>query len=503
MCLDLPFCGSAPGDWRTRAYLNQIATTGVMPCPEHPGTLLRLDTSTGRIEVSVDLNGLAGVFRHHSERGLLLASSPDLIAALRPCTVDDVTIWQRLISGYVSSPYTHYHEVRELVSGRHHVLQGAAHDECQWWFAPAHDPKMPLEELGERVEAAVLATLEQIARTVGRRGYLTLSAGLDSRFVAALCQQTGVLDLQGVGFATGDTVNRRASEQVARALGMPYRPVTRPADFYTRLSLSDPLILPNLFSMTDAHFHDKALGEDVCGFLLGGYRADTILVWQDTLSGRRRHLINAGRFPETLRGWAGNEIIAQCPPDVAAEIDERVARVHRDVGMSDDHPAVFRRALLLGRSSDELHYQAARRSYPIYEPFLTRRMADLAYAMPVPALLEKAKALGVPPKTLIYDRRLKDLAHIPVNPASAPAYREMVAAMTRVLPPDMLARNIVDPGEFSAQDGPLAPKFDAALEDARDMLQARLNLRLPARRGNPSAAPTRTACPICRTAPPA
>lgn len=463
---------------RTRAYIAQYNSPKGIADPYHPGSVVVIDTAKDQIEVTTDATGMAGVFLYQEGDDLLLSSSPDLIAALRPCSLDRLSVLQLLSSQSVSFPYTCYRQVKELQNGARTVFLGGKLAVLPWWRPQLANAKIDLAAAISAIEAALLDFFARMAAEQGRDGFLTLSAGLDSRYLAALATQSDSLDLKTVTIASGQTYSAWVSEKVAATLNLPHRTVQRPSDHYARLFLTGAPEIPSNSLLSDGHFHGKSLGDGIGPFLLGGWRADTILGREDYIWRKRADLMAKSRLPPETPFWIADPMFQQFGAEAIAALDARQAEAVQALGLDPMHYRGNGRLLMLNRSQSKGHNETSRRAYPMYEAFLSRAMTDLMFALPFDQLTPEN--LPIPErKHLFYSHRLAGTAKIPANPVQSDSYRQMVRAIKKELPPELWPTQIIDGGEWSevpaGLQAELADAHRAALHQVQEVMELQLD----------------------------
>lgn len=423
-----------------------------MPKPQHPGSVIFLQLSCpARICGVTDASGFASPYVwQDGASGLVLASSPDLIAALRPSSLDTFSVLEMLAKGFVSAPNTLYRGISEIGPGVRFRWKGQALTQDRWWVPPALQPQMTLTEAIPQMEQALTSTAERIAGTHGRDGWITVSAGMDSRYLACLLRSK--LNLSSVTLGRAGTINAWTSAEVARELGLHNHLVSRPEGHYVNIALDQRPTWPSHHLPNSAHYLNGGLGDGIGPYLIGGYRADTLLLRYSPVSKSRNLLIARGELPADAPDWAGQAITAAYPQEAVRAITLRQREELLSLQIDPDAIEPTLLPLRFQRSEDKGHFEAARRFYPIYEPFLSKDMCDLAFALPADHLTDPALAPAVR-KASYYAPKLGKLAKLPANPTTSPDWAAMIAAMRKALPRALWPQEIFNPGEWANPPG--------------------------------------------------
>lgn len=441
---------------RTAEILRAVQSGVKLPNPVHAGCVIVVQKSGGlapRISGITDASGFAAPYYWCGDSGgegreIILASSPDMIAGLRPVRLDTLSVCQFLASRLVTAPYTLYEGIEEVGPGVRFRLHGEKLEQVRWWTAPKVHEDMVLADAVSALERGIHGFGQNIAGLLGRQGWVTLSAGMDSRFMTVMLRR--ILDLQAVGTGLARSANVWAAGKAAAAIGLPYRFVERRPDHYSRVVLEATATWPSHQPMSGAHYFGRSLGEEIAPFLIGAYRADITLVHYNPIYRRRKEFAATG---VELPFWAAEPVALQFGHETQAAI---AGRVHADLqmmGLSPEEMSPTCMPLLWQRSRGKSHFDAASRNYPMYEPFLTRRLCDFALRLPADRLT--SPDLPDPERKMaFYEKRLARYSRIPFNPTATPEYAEMVAAIRKGLPRELWPTDIMRAGEWHDYKGP-------------------------------------------------
>jgi hypothetical protein len=393
-----PLTGAPATCARTAALAASWRTAGAGLEPRHPAALCRLDRHTGELEIIIDAIGAVPIYLGVTDARLVLGSSPDLVAALIGAAVDPVSGTELLCNRRICFPHTLYAGVRQLRPGASHRFRLATppdsppdnrHRAVPWWTPPAVEDR-PAREWSTIIRAALVDSLEAIAAQVGNAGSITLSGGLDTRWLAALAAP--VLTLEAVCVTDGENVERRVARQIAARVGMAFRGLDRAKGHYARLLLGRPIWASSQNLWHHAHF----IGLDLAAsprLVLGGYGADTALKRGETSFRARTMARAAGRLPAMappwqIEAWPAGLLSAAA----AATIDARYAELARILERQGEDLAEAYGIWPFTQRGACAHFHANRRTMPAYEPFLSRTIADLAFRLP--ASMKEADITG-------------------------------------------------------------------------------------------------------------
>ena len=373
-----------PATARSRALLRRWRESASALRPEHPATICHLDRDTGELRLLIDAGGGAPVFLGQHGTRLVLGSTPDLVAALLTSPVDTTAAADLVINRRICFPYTLYADVRQLRPGASHGFRlagDARHaEEVLWWSPPAQEER-PEADWIAAIRGALAETLQQLETQLGRQGTMTLSAGMDTRWLAILATDSRFA-LDAVCITDAENAERRIARQVAARLGMPFHGLDRPNDHYVRLLLGQPIWAGSQNLWHHAHFIGLDL-EVVGSFVLGGYGADTALKCGETSLLARKLALVAGQLAAGAPFWQINPVAAGSPlAPFMAELDGRYTELARLLGRQGEPLAEAFGLWPFTQRATFGHYYANRRFLPIYEPFLSRAMTDLAFRLP-------------------------------------------------------------------------------------------------------------------------
>ncbi len=450
-----PLCGAKPDvpdepSSRTAA-IARIWKSGHMDTrTNHPCALIGICKTTGTIEIRTDALGSIPVYLGQVGRSFAFGSSPDLVAMVVPSSFDRLSAVERLCTRQITFPHTLYTTIRELPPGSTTVLdQSRPMQSTRWWQAPHPEDEPSQGHWAERLQDIVADTFRMIGDQVSTTGTITLSAGLDSRFLLSMIHRDRLLDVEAINISSGPNLNRLIARQVARTLDVPLTQIERVRDHYSAILMDGHPEIGTNVCLRDAHFTPSALGELAHPkVLLSGFMADPILVGRDTFSDRRAMAMRSGALDSSSPFWAADRVYLRFGEDDRQSIAERWRAAERQIGMDPQHATPMRRLLPATRAGAKGHFESARRAYPVYEPFMTQRALELGFKMRRPTMPERAKSD-------FYGPYLDATSHIPVNPG-VPGWRKIWGKVAQqVLPREMWPESWIQPGEWREEKGAL------------------------------------------------
>lgn len=449
---------SAPNAGTARGLWERFSEGGM----EHPSSLVRISKTARSVDVVTDAYLSFPIFWAVHQGVVMLASSPDLLAGIHPTSFDTESAIERLSTGVISYPHTLYIEIKALPpASAITIAADGTVDHRRWWTPPTPDETAKPADLREELHASVIETLRRIDSAYGGRpGALTLSAGLDSRFIAAIATRERLLNFRTVNLAVGNNMPARTAGYIAKRLQIPLERVRRPVDFYSRLFLDGHPELGTNFCLADAHFADGVLG-DLGGspYLIGGYLADTMLKGRSGTAEREAIAHSARTGDSVLRVNTYTRLI-EMGPDATSLVHERRREASIDLGITADHGSLVDFVSLHRQSFG--HFAAASRNYAVYEPFMTRGVINLSFRTP-DAIKQST------PKAFWYEPFLNGKELGPFFRVRRKAERLMRRA-TRV--------GLSLQGEWSEREGPLGDQLEANVHRARTRLNESLGVEI-------------------------
>jgi asparagine synthase (glutamine-hydrolysing) len=186
----------------------------------------QLDLRTESAEVLLDALGLLQVFVARAGRGTLLTNSVGLIASILGLrSPDALGVSSFLALGWAAGDSTLVRGVRVLGGGSRHTLSAAGLNSSRS-FGPQSIPLRQRQAPTATELARTLATLTATAVRGNERVGCALTAGRDSRVLAALLQSTGEHALYFTGGRSDDADVVIACE-IAQMLGLEHEVVYR------------------------------------------------------------------------------------------------------------------------------------------------------------------------------------------------------------------------------------------------------------------------------------
>ncbi len=440
--------------------------------PQHPSLLIRICRKTAKIEIITDPGSFITLYYHNNERGTLLSTSPDLIGALIRPPVDKIAIAERLVTGQISYPYTLYEGIQQIPPGSLISIINGETISSKWWHIPKQNSETSdaTEKIAENIRTLGESFLNQILNNVGENGYISLSAGTDTRFLADLVSQNKKIKVACVTSTAVENLESWTARQVATALGFEFILHPRPVAQHAACVLPPPLLLSTQTNWEHAHFHLKGLGslDDAC-FILGGYTADTFLANGDTYTTNRRKMLESERLEASTAEWATNIAVLKLSPEIKAEILSRRAHKLQLLELNSEVSETLANIWPFSQQLSKAHFDALRRSYPAYEFFMSTPMVEMGFKMSEPAKINPGKSTLLKPQNI-------ELQKIPINPDSHLEVRKATRAFKKQYPRHLWPESIIFPGPWSEKKGVLNKKLDEIVAIAKEAVARRLGL---------------------------
>lgn len=378
------------GSRRTEAIARRLsASDGTVP-PVHPGAVVRI--SAGEAEITTDAWGAASLYWFCADDSLYVSSTPDLIAAVANVRLDRVAVRELLSATQLSFPNTLYSGVMQVPPGARIRLGKSGVKTVEYhWRPPLPEPDMSLDDARKRLDRAIGGAIEAVTRELGSNGEATLSAGMDSRYLVAKITKDG---LAAVNTRTISPLRNQEfwiARRAAYLMGVKQTCTIPPAGSFGARMLDNPALVPSHIDHSSGHFASKALGEVEVPYLIGGYMADTILKFADPFFTARRHAEWIGRIANCAPPWWLSNLGASLSDRDQAEITERWIQSDAELGITENHDASLVTAFPATRQGHSAQFEAERRYYPMYEPFMTPDVLSLGFAIPASLKQETAK----------------------------------------------------------------------------------------------------------------
>lgn len=455
-----------PADCARTEAIGAMFVNGIQLHLHHCSLIFTVDMLSSRVKVLSDAWGTIPAYFVEDARRLVIGSSPDLLAAVTPCAFDEISAIEKLCACQISFPNTLFREVKEIFPGTLTEFQnGGVHRATSWWTPPLPTAETSRQVWGERLADEISATLSKIENNVAKRGYITLSAGLDSRFLLSLASTRTSLQLSAINIASMQNISSSTAMEVARRFNIPFKTEYRREDHYSQIALSGAQEVGTNVCLLDAHFARRALGEIAEGeFMIGGFMADTLLVCGDPFSEGRHSAIQRKFISNESPRWAVNGLYRQIGPDRCAEISERWDKADNSLQIETAHSPSLSRIYPATRQGHKGHFDSARRNYPIYEPFMTERAVSLGFEIPDDIKVPKDT------KKIYYGRYLEPTADIVVNPASGRKFRQLVRSLKDVVPSQLWPQNLINSEEWSEVKGPATQQLRQEISEAKSIL---------------------------------
>lgn len=371
------------GAARTTAVARNWKRDAASVEPNHPAALFRIEDNQS-VSIVTDAWGAVPIFWGLFDDALYVATSPDLIALCVEAQTDRLSVLEFLATTQLSFPNTLYTDIWQVAPASHVSLNGEGVASSQrYWSPPLPVPGRSVPQWADVLHQSIVGTYALMAAELGRKGSATLSAGLDTRYLIGLATRDKLLELDAVTIAPIRNQEFWIAKRAARLLEVEHKAVHPPPGGYGARMLENAPFIPSHIDREHAHFSNKALGEIKAPFLLGGYMADTILNCGDPFYTLRRHALQARNIPSNGARWMRTTFGATLGANDADAISRRWQHSDELLGLTVQHEPGLVTAYPATRQGHIAHFQAARREYPMYEPFMTRAVLGLGFELPI------------------------------------------------------------------------------------------------------------------------
>jgi len=180
--------------------------------------------------IAVDKVRSVPLFYTIKENQFVLSDDPQWIQNyIKSESVDLVSTFEFLLTGYVTGNYTLDQNVRQLQAGEAlRVLNGSMPIICSeryYQFITSKDQgsNASKDDLLRRIDEVMLAAIERLIKfAAGRTVVIPLSGGLDSRLIAMNLKRLGYKNILTFSYGVKDNWESRVSQTVASQLGIPW-----------------------------------------------------------------------------------------------------------------------------------------------------------------------------------------------------------------------------------------------------------------------------------------
>nr|WP_156889306.1 hypothetical protein [Halomonas sp. 1513] len=348
--------------------------------PEHPAAIVCINKKIKKSEVYTDILGAVPVYSAISEGAVFLSSSPDIIAAILGPPIDKISGVELVVNGRINYPYTLYDGIVQLAPGALYTLPDLAFEKL--WVPPSCVEDTSAEEWGALIKEELQLFFRGMAVLLGESGATTLSAGKDTRMISQLA--SSCMRLDAVTLYPVKNIDYYITSLVAKKIGIKLNGVLRSPSHYSELYRSRPVGITTQNLWGDAHFHNRVLGEHLnTPFILGGYLGDAFLRGNSIYNKRRLQAIKRKEINSTSYDWVINEMGATLSGEIANAINTRYYQASTMLGLGIEHRNDMVNNYPFTSILSAAHFHAARRYGPHYEPFMSRKLVEIAFKIPL------------------------------------------------------------------------------------------------------------------------
>lgn len=436
----------------------------------HPAALMLIGTEGDAIDVITDFGGFVQVYYRQVSEGIVISTSPDLIAKLLPSRLDLISAKEKAACGQISFPYTLYEDVYQFAPGASFTItRGSVAASC-WYKAPCSSDSN--EDIRLAIHSAVRSSLNRIFAANSGPAFITLSAGSDTRYLADIVAQSAKASVTCISCTARENLESWTAARVARTLGLEFRHFPRQPDHHTRVLSDIPYLVGTQLNWEHAHFLKRGLGNLAAGsFLIGGYLADTLLVGKDAYNmARDKKLLNAN-LEDSPSHWTTNGLDQFIKTAEIKEIMRRRNAFSSLLPNYRDMPSRLSRVFPGSRMWTMAHFGALRREYADYEPFMSLPIFNFAWQLQASGTtIEKPDLLQISNKALKKIRK---------NPDSDSELRRSIWILKQIIPQESLPDFIRFSGSWSEEKTRFSTEFNFKLDAICEIVAARLDFDIP------------------------
>ena len=462
--------GSKKGTRRTFSLFQdwKRVKTGSNPI-FHPAALMLIGAEGDAIDVVTDFGGFVQVYYRQMSEGIVISTSPDLIAKLLPSRLDLISAKEKAACGQISFPYTLYEDVHQFAPGASFTItRGSVAASC-WYKAPCSSDN---EDIHLAIRSAVTGSLDRIFAANSGPAFMTLTAGSDTRYLADVVAQSAKASVTCISCTARENLESWTAARVARTLGLEFRHFPRQPDHHTRVLSEMPYLVGTQLNWEHAHFLKRGLGDLAEGsFLIGGYLADTLLVGKDLYNLARDKKLLKENLEDSSSHWTTNDLDQFIKTGEIKEILQRRNDFSNLLSNYRDMPSRLARVFPGSRMWTMAHFGALRREYADYEPFMSLPVFNFAWQLQASGKkIEKSDLL------LISNKALKKIRK---NPDSDSELRRSIRILKQIVPQKSLPDFIRFPGSWSEEETQFSTEFSLKLNAICEIVAARLDFDIP------------------------
>jgi hypothetical protein len=365
-----------------------------------------------------DWLGSIPVFHARIGQGRIASTLEPVVVSTAGYTPDDFFqpgVVSLLMNGHFISDWTLYKAMKVIPPDS--VMQWdeqGFRSKTLWTVEPSQDRwEVDWDDLVDEMHALAHQAVADVLATRSN-WILPLSAGLDSRLIAAVGAEIGA-DFHAYTWGEPETTDVIYSHQIAKTLGIPWHRVTLPKDFLSRYTAR----WSDLFG-SSMHFHGMYQMSflDALHFkpdipLINGFMGDQ-LSGMNNIRGDTGYIIYKNKW---YMHWDAEEVRELLKAPIAEALQERADEVNRLYGAICG--TAFQKNLVFGSWSRQRLFTSFQSTLASYwretaTPFLNRSYARFALSLPR-AVLENRRLLGD-----VFRRYYGKLAVIPGTYANQP-----------------------------------------------------------------------------------
>jgi ribosomal protein L13E len=383
--------------------------------PHEPGRLFGAELLVGNFACALvtphgayaitDHLGVVPVYRATAANGSLVVGT-HLHHVAETCglrALDVLSACQFMSVGRITDPFTMFEGVARLPAGSVTRVNPATPPSSGHYWLPRADRAasgLTLRETAVRAREIMANNIAALVRT-RERVIVQMSAGEDSRVLAALAVRASERPVRAVIFLDGENREWKAASAAARALGLPLEMRRREPDHYTRdLEALIELLGADIHT---GHAHARGLVDPAeADLFIDGWGSDALFkAWYTPRAPKptRWRDLRLDRHP------GGSDVATQLPfipysAEIEAGIAERVRAHERRVSQfrPERSAPTWARLWPIAGSASAAHPACTRRFVPNASPYLFGNLVDaIAHVAEADKLNRRLFALAFAP----------------------------------------------------------------------------------------------------------
>jgi hypothetical protein len=347
----------------------------------HCAAIVKWNFERNELIVKTDAWASISIFYYIGKNYSVVSTSPDLIAKTFNLQIDFLSAVELLCASQLSFPNTLFSEIFEVGPAKISLFDSKGKKDSIYWKPPEVKSDISLEFIRNELDRLIGDFYKRLSSNLGYEGYSTLSAGLDTRYLASYACQYG-LKIKTITVTPYRNLELKIAKKVANKLDIKNESrITHQDELAVRLEENSCLI-PSHLDKSNAHFWNFSLGGIKTKFLLGGYMADTVFKLGAPDYDYRFHRFGTKIIKSNMPWWMVTSLEDSLNKKAINEINQRWTNQYNLLNLGDFHEDSLKIVYPSSRQGHRAHFDAARRFYPIYEPFMSPSILELGFSIP-------------------------------------------------------------------------------------------------------------------------